>query len=198
MKKTIRLIAVVFGLAFAGGASAQMLSNAYIGAGVGSTNIKLNSGDIAGFSSKDESDMGMKFFGGYRFNNWLSGELAFADLGKSNVTFPGVTAEGKATSWSLSALGTWPLTGGFSLLGRLGATSNKFKGSCNGAGCTGASNTKTDLLWGIGGQYDFSPRIGVRLEWEDYGRFGNDPTSNPNATGRAKVDMLSGSVVFRF
>jgi OOP family OmpA-OmpF porin len=184
------LSVAAFGLATA--ASAQSMSNTYVGVGVGSSNIKLNATDVAGNTGKDESDSGYKIFGGYRFNQTWAAEAAYTNLGDATVSFPGASAKGEASSWSLAAVGTLPLSGGFSLLGKLGVTENKFKTSGSAAGANATKN-KTDMLWGIGASYAFSPRVSARLEWEDYGKFGDQ-----NTTGRAKADMLSVSVVYGF
>ena len=128
------LLCLTLALGFSSIASAQMLSKVYFGAGLGSTNIKLDSSDFSGLTSKDEKDTGGKLYGGYRFNQWLSGELAYTDLGKANFSFPGGNGDAKATAWSLAAVGTWPLAGGFSLLGKLGASFNKAETEVNCAG----------------------------------------------------------------
>jgi OmpA-OmpF porin, OOP family len=185
IKNVTKLLVSVAAFGFASAASAQMLSNTYVGVGVGSTNIKLDAADFAGASSKDESDTGYKVFAGYRFNQTWAAEVAYANLGEATVTFPGATARGEASSWSLAGVGTLPLSRGFSLLGKLGVTQNKFEG--------GATKNKSDLMWGVGASYAFTPRVSARLEWEDYGKFGDQ-----NSTGRAKVDMLSASIVLGF
>jgi OmpA-OmpF porin, OOP family len=198
IKNATKLLISVAAFGFASAASAQMMSNTYIGAGVGSTNIKLDSGDFSGVSSKDESDTGFKIFAGYRFNPSWAAEVAYANLGDSAVTFPGGTGKGEASSWSAAAVYTLPLTRGFSLLGKLGASFNKFEGSFTGAGGGSSTKNKTDLLWGIGASYAFSPRVSARLEWEDYGKFGEAFQATGTQTGRAKVDMLSASIVLGF
>ena len=199
IKNVTKVAVAVAALGFAGLASAQMMpASTYMGVGVGTTNLKLNSADFAGVSSKDENDTGYKIFGGYRFSQTWAAEVAYADLGKASVTFPGGNGSGKATSWSMAAVGTWPLTGSFGLLAKLGASFNKLETSFNCAGCANASKNKTDLLWGVGATYSFTPRVSARLEWEDYGKFGEAVQATGNQTGRAKADMLSASVVFSF
>ena len=125
--KSLLCVVAVFG--FASAASAQTASKVYLGVGVGTTKANLNSTDFNGTAfpglSTDDKDTGYKLFGGYRLNQWLAGEIAYADLGKAHTTFTGGSADYKMTSWSGALVGTWPLAAGFSLLGKLGVSYNK-------------------------------------------------------------------------
>jgi OOP family OmpA-OmpF porin len=200
-------------------ASAQSASPYYLGGGLGQTTNKYNTTDFsagAGVSeSKDQKDTAWKMFGGYRFNQNWAAELGYTNLGK--FTYGNSAATGsftetyKTSSWTGAAVGTMPLMNGFSLLGKAGLAYNVAKGSISGSGAFGAGATafnptgtkrKTDLLLGVGLNYDFSPQVGMRLEYEDFGKFGTAiPTTGASANGnigRAKDSLWSMNLVYRF
>lgn len=105
MEKLLVATLLCSGLA-AGPASAQM----YLGAGIGA-------------AETDTSQTSYKLFGGSRFTPTWGLEIAYTDLSKYN----GANFE----SASLAGTGTLPLDENWSLLGKLGASSNRshFAGS---------------------------------------------------------------------
>jgi len=139
----------------AGQASAQMMSSPkmsspqmYVGAGVGSV-------------KNDNREDSWKLYAGYQFDRTWGMEVAYNDLGQ----YRGADIE----SWSLAGTGTIPLNESWALMAKLGATSNRsdFAGGGN----------HTALLAGVGVSYSFTKNVGVRLEYEDFGKLadtGND------------------------
>lgn len=67
--------------ALAGQAAAQF----HVGAQVGASNLKLNCADTI---SCDRSDVGFKFFAGYRFHPILAAEVGYIDFGRARATYP--------------------------------------------------------------------------------------------------------------
>jgi OOP family OmpA-OmpF porin len=144
MKKL--LMAAAFSAALvAGPASAQM----YLGTGVGA-------------SKTDSSKTSWKLYGGFQFNPTWGVELGYTDLGRYRGS--------DIQSWSLAGTGTLPLGAGWSLFGKLGATSNR-------PDFAGASN-HSDLLAGVGVGYSMTKSLGLRLEYEDFGKLSNIGTGN--------------------
>ena len=130
----------------------------YVGADVGN----------ADFGSDD--DTAFKLYAGYRFHPNVAVEGGWAQLfdkGGSEVT-----------SLELVAVGILPLAHQFSLLGKLGFASVDVDTPLGG-------DTKTELTYGIGAQYDVTPMIGVRAGWQ---RYDTDQ----------EIDLLSVGVVVRF
>ena len=130
----------------------------YIGADVGN----------ADFGSDD--DTAFKLFAGYKFHPNVAVEGGWAQLydkGGSEVT-----------SLEVVAVGILPLAHQFSLLGKLGFASVDVDTPLGG-------DTKTELTYGIGAQYDVTPMIGVRAGWQ---RYDTDQ----------EIDLLSVGVVVRF
>lgn len=124
--------------------AAPVSAQMYAGAGVGQADT-------------DSSETSWKLYGGYQINPTWGVELGYNDLGRysgSNIQ-----------NWTIAGTGTMPLNANWALLGKLGLASNR-------PSFTGASN-HTALLMGIGVGYSFSKNVGVRLEYEDFGKLSN-------------------------
>jgi OmpA-OmpF porin, OOP family len=102
---------------------------------------------------------------------------------------------------NLDAVGTWPLTKEFSLLGRAGVQNANTKDTFTGSGSVGVTNPNpskrsTNYKLGLGAEYDFAKEIGLpagalRAEWERY--------RVDDALGsKADVDVLSLGLIYRF
>lgn len=150
----------------------------YAGGGLGVANGSLggSSGALA-LTARDSRSTSFKLLGGYQFTpNWGL-EMQFADLGRVGYSAcnGAVCGSGNAAlrQWSMAAVGTLPLSNNYYLMAKLGATRNQVRGGdfCAGAVCaSGAGSSRSDLLSGIGIGYNFSPRVSLRLEYENFGR----------------------------
>jgi OmpA-OmpF porin, OOP family len=121
----------------------------YLGAGVGA-------------SKTDSSETSWKLYGGFQFNPTWGLELGYTDLGH----YRGSNIE----SWSLAGTGTLPLGAGWSLIGKLGAAANRPR--------FGGGSNHTDLLAGVGVGYSMTKNLGLRLEYEDFGKLSNVNNGN--------------------
>lgn len=121
----------------------------YIGGGVGE-------------SKTDHSQSSWHLYGGLQFNPTWGLELGYTDLGRDRTA--GIK------SWSLAGTGTMPLSDTWSLLGKLGVASNRSRLSTSG--------DHTDMLVGVGIGYAFNKNLGVRLEYEDFGKLPTDNLGN--------------------
>lgn len=214
MKKIIALSL----LALATSAFAQG-TGFYVGGSVGQSNTKFknedfslaNDEDLSPLSpfvseSKDRHNTAWKLFAGYNINQYVGVEAGYADFGTAKYNYTGVngldgSGERKAeqSSWFAAAKGTLPINEQFNVFGKLGVARNRVKASY--AFDIGApfnisdsgSSSKTSLLYGVGAQYNFSEQVGIRVEYENFGKFGNEAD-----TGRTKVDMWSAGVTFNF
>jgi OOP family OmpA-OmpF porin len=183
--KKILMAAAIAGAFVAAPASAQW----YAGAGIGAGRAKLGSasatsgGVTATVQSNDSYNTSGKVFGGYQFTpNWgIEGQYVYLGRNNVNVTsnVAGVSGSGsyKSESWGIAATGTLPLPNNFYLMGKLGAAFNKVNGGnfcASGPGGTACGNlgndNKTDLLAGLGVGYNFNPKLGVRVEYENFGK----------------------------
>lgn len=200
----------------ASGQAAAQNSGWYIGGGPGATNAKFERGDFTGLAtgthSVDDSDTGLRVFGGYRVApNWAL-EFGVASLGDYRHRFVGGTGTAvyryEVSAATVAMAANLPLAGGVSVNGRLGAafTATRLRNpSTSGTIATNPPNcsnvffyddctaTKTNFLWGLGVQFDVNPRFGIRLDYDNYGTVGEE-----FETGRAKIEALSANAVFRF
>jgi OmpA-OmpF porin, OOP family len=197
MKRLLAAAAVTAALAFSAGASAQ----GYVGGSFGQSDFDL---DCTGLTSCDTKDTGWKVFGGYMFTPYLGVEGAYVDLGKatgSGTLFVGkgstltVTGSLKASGFGLWGVGALPIGGG-SVFAKLGFASieNKLEATGSSGGVFGSGSDKTtvtDVAFGIGGQYYFTPNFGARIEWERFkGKIPDDE--------KFDIDFISAGLVYRF
>ena len=108
-------------------------------------------------------------FGGYSFNEYIAGELSYTDFGKADIEGSAVTMSGNAIG--LSAVGSWPFNPQFSVFAKLGYASTRIEPSA------GNSETKGDVTYGVGGQYNATKNIGIRLGYDNY-RVGDTTTKD--------------------
>lgn len=213
--RTTTLAAAALAALLASGQAAAQTSGWYIGGGPGATNAKFERGDFTGLAagtySVDDSDVGLRVFGGYRVApNWAL-EFGVAGLGSYRHRYVGGTGTAvyryDVSAATVAMAAHLPLGGGVGLNGRLGAafTGARLRGpSTTGTITTNApscvdiffddcTSTRTNFYWGLGAQFDINTRFGIRLDYDNYGTVGEE-----FETGRAKVESLSANVVFRF
>ena len=162
----------------------------YAGAGVGSSNVTGINGSGAATATTNFTISGgtratsWKLYGGYQFTpNW-GVEAQYTDLGKRSPTLtisgPGGGSGGLNVSpsqWSIAGTGTMPLSNNFYLLGKLGVSRNKIDNATvtvGGITVSGSGTRKTDFLAGLGVGYNFNKNIGVRFEYENFGKFSSN------------------------
>jgi OOP family OmpA-OmpF porin len=175
MKKILMAVAIT-GAIVSAPASAQW----YAGAGVGAAEAKLGTfSPAAGVSVNGSSshETSWKLIGGYQLTPIWGMEAQYSDLGRSNYSLSDASGSGngtyKAYQWSFAGTGTIPFGGDFYGFGKLGITSNHLtmSGACTPANCyTAGSGNKSDLLAGLGVGYNINKNIGVRFEYENFGK----------------------------
>lgn len=169
----------------AGIVAAQETRGLYLGGTVGAakaTNFCSNAALGAGAAGCDQRGNTWQVFGGYQFNNLLSAQAGYHDLGKSST--PAGT-EMKFNAWDVVLVAGVPM-GGASLYGKAGW----FRGEAEGAGprFAGLSEQHGGLTLGAGVQWDFSRMFALRGEWQRFpnmggGTFGGDVDVNVVSIG---------------
>jgi OmpA-OmpF porin, OOP family len=119
--------------------------------------------------------IGLRIGGGYRFTQNWGVEANYAQSTASSSV--GGTSY-KASAFQLAATGTYPINDQFDVYAKLGASANKV--SASGYTCSNCS--KTDLLYGVGGQYNIDRNWGVRLEYEGLGKATNAGVNDMSAS----------------
>ena len=168
-------------------AGAQDVGN-YIGFGIGPSKANIHDeriksqlagGGLATTSiDDDDKDVAFKLFGGHKFNRNFAVEGGYFNLGKFGFTAhtsPAGTLEGSAKfqGANVDAVGILPLGSNFSAFARAGLTYAQTKDSFKGTGAVAVSDPSPsknalNYKFGLGAQYDFTPSLGLRADWENY------------------------------
>lgn len=185
--KKILVVAALASTFMASSAFAQ----GYIGFGLGSSQSRGGNSTAGAVTvTGAESNKGStKIYGGFQFTpNWGL-EAQYSDLGNRDYTInnAGVVTTGsvRSSQYSLAGTGTLPLSQNFALIGKLGFSANR--ANFNG------SNNKTSLMAGVGASYSFTPRLAVRLEYEDFGKF-----SDTNGAGGGSIRATNTSLNLQY
>jgi OOP family OmpA-OmpF porin len=146
-------------------ASAQQQDRGwYLGGSLGQMEAE---GDCTSGLTCDRKDSSWKLFGGYRINRNFAVEAFYANWGEIKITNGVVTATGKLETFGLAGLGILPVGRQFELFGKLGLGSSKQKFTASGPGITVSDrDSGSDLLFGLGGSFNFSRNFALRAEWE--------------------------------
>ncbi len=176
----------------------------YIGAGAGEAEQKDACDDA--FGSCDDDDFAWKVFGGYKFNQYFGVEGGSVDFGQSegdalfidlsNSQIFQATQEVKIDGFFLSGLVAWPISDNFSVLAKLGMIywdiEFDITDADNFALVGDEDENGTDVFFGLGAQYNFTPGFGVRAEWERFNNIGE------SEIGTSDIDLISGSMMLNF
>ena len=209
--KALALVGLAVSSALTGQLALAQDSGWYGGLNLGQSRSKIDdpriiSGLLAGgFSSAtitdDNRDTGGKIFGGYQFNRYFAIEGGYFDLGRfgftaNTVPIGSLTGDIKIKGVNLDLVGMLPVTERFSAFGRVGVTRAEARDTFTGTGLvrllrTTANQRETNAKFGMGLQYAFTDRLGMRAEVERY-RI-NDAVGN-----NGDIDLVSLGLVYRF
>mgnify|MGYP003385102909 CR=1 FL=1 len=174
----IAIAALLTAFVAAPAVAADSYGNAYVGIKVGQA--KTNFDNI---SLTKDSPMAYGIFGGSQFNKNFAVEAEYTDLGKGE--FAG--GEAKSSAWGLSVVGSVPIGNNFSLYGKLGVA----RANTDASGSASAKHT--GATYGLGGNFDVSPSVGLRLSYERY-NLGDSAATFPSG----KADVLALGAVLKF
>lgn len=148
-------------------AAPAIAAEAYVGLSAGQNDM-----DVAGVKESTAYSV----FGGYSFNEYIAGELAWIEFGDADTSLSGIKMKGNAAS--LSVVGSLPVGQDFSLFAKLGYASTKVEAT------GGPSETKDDVTYGLGAQYNVTRNVGLRLGYDTY-RVGKTTTKDSGLTSIA-------------
>jgi OOP family OmpA-OmpF porin len=176
MNRVKTAFAVILPAAFlavsAPAAAQQSDMGLYIGGAYGMSSFDIDTAGITN-PSVDDSDSGFKIFGGYQFSRNWGVEVGYVDFGKAGLSgsMLGIPFTGDlgVTALTVAGTGTMPMNESFSLLGKVGMWNWDAKASVAALGTAGsASDSGTDLFFGVGLRYNLSKSLGLQLEVEQY------------------------------
>jgi OOP family OmpA-OmpF porin len=176
-------------------------SGGYLGIGVGSGTAKDfcdTGGAPIALTSCDDKANGWKILGGYQVSKNLAFEAAYS-IGSdftASATLASTPVSVKASANFLegTVIGMLPLGDRFALLGKFGLVYWDLEVSASAMGVSvSESDSGIGLTYGVGAQFDFTPKFGMRAEYQMYPSVGDQST-----TGETDVSVLSASVYFRF
>ncbi len=142
----------------------------------------------------DANSAPLKTPGKYGFEPSLSAEMDVVDLGAGRSGTGLSTSRGFALTrgQSLIGIGTLPINESFSFFGQLGfARSDEDLQFSLGVPAY-KYDPDSNLTYGVGLRYDFTERLGLRLQWERY----NQPAFD--LPGGDDVNLLSTGLRYRF
>jgi OmpA-OmpF porin, OOP family len=161
----------------------------------------LQQGYTTTFMDDNERDTGFKVFGGYQFNKYFALESGYYDLGDfgfTSFTVPQGTLHGVlgARGLNLDAVLSMPFTPKFSAFVRAGVAYSEVKGAFEGTGLVNvvepnSESKDANYKVGVGLEYMFTHRFGMRLEGERY-------RIDDSVGNMGDIDLYSAGVLFRF
>ncbi len=210
MKKS--LIALSLGMFVSTAAFAEMgASGAYVALDGGQSKASDACTGVA--SGCSDTATAWRVAAGYNFTPMWGIEASYGDFGSVKYSGPflltagGTTynangnGEWKGTAWQFSGTGTFAINEYFAILAKIGLVSSTAKFTAAGTitspvvGTFSAdqSSSKTTAGFGIGAQFNFNKDFGLRVQYEDLGKWGDAAK-----TGESKVSLISGGLVYRF
>ncbi|WP_456267192.1 outer membrane beta-barrel protein [Kushneria sp. AK178] len=173
MKKVALFAAPLFASSLAVAPMAMADTSTGIYSGVGAGSAQVHDADISSFSSgtqtgdriTDNNDTAQSAFVGYKFNDWFSTEINYADLGDIDYTSDQGSGNYQTKTYSLSAIGELPLFYGVSGYARVGAAYWK----ANAQSGPASNEYGTDPVYGLGLKYQFETvPVFARAEYTRY------------------------------
>jgi OOP family OmpA-OmpF porin len=133
-------------------------------------------------------------FGGYQFNQNWAAEMIYAKFGKFSLhhTITGGTAvdRAKPDALCLAGVGTLPLSGKWSVLGKAGVCHwNDHASDTESVTEIVEESSGTDPMFGLGASYSMTKQVDIRGEWERYQNVVHN---------RGDVNLFSVSLSYRF
>ena len=177
-------------LAAAGLAQAQP----YAGVSAGQSQLRI---DCAGTTSCDDTGIGYKGFAGCAVNDNVAIEAAWYRQGKARFTATDAVLGDAHTEVRGDAIGLYglfiaPYGHQVRLFGKLGivGTRTRLDTHSSLAGNRSREERHANIGWGIGGEYDLTALLGVRLEYER--------TRMEFLSRKHDIDMVTAGLVWRF
>lgn len=192
MKSTSGVSALAFAiLALASNAAlAENGSGFYIGGGIGYAGQQV---DCQAISDCSNSHTGLKLLGGYQVMPNFAIESSYGDTGRTKGSGLGLDASIKTRSFTVAALGIYPVSKEAELFAKLGVHSTKTTFDFTASSVSGSeSYNGSGLLFGLGAQYRFTSSLIGRVEYERLSRAVRIEDEH------ADINLVTASVIYQF
>ncbi|UOG91501.1 MAG: outer membrane beta-barrel protein [Candidatus Thiothrix sulfatifontis] len=156
----------------------------YLGASIGTT---TTDGFCDPLSDCDNGDKSWKAFAGVRMNDNIVLEAGYVDFGKQSGTATTGNISQQASAFTTAAVAGIPMNDQIELFGKAGIARWTLE-QTDSSGTV--DNTGTDVLVGVGADYNLGDNMGVRAEWERFKDVG-DTAAHAN-----DIDLLSLGFIF--
>jgi len=159
--------------------------------------------DVSVVCNETDTDTGWQGIVGYQVNEFFAAEGAFFDLGSPAVSVSSpvaAAATADLSGISFSAVPQAPLGTVGAVFARIGLAVGKVELSAAAPSLGLSVSESTDgatLLYGLGGQINFSSNVAARVEWTRYAidetlRLANSDITTPD------IDFISAALIFGF
>ncbi|OQX12384.1 MAG: hypothetical protein BWK73_15135 [Thiothrix lacustris] len=156
----------------------------YLGASIGTT---TTDGFCDGLNACENGDKSWKGFAGVRMNDNIVLEAGYVDFGKQSGTATTGNVSQQASAFTTAAVAGIPMNDHIELFGKAGIARWTLEQS-DSSGTV--ENTGTDVLVGVGADYNLGDNMGVRAEWERFKDVGDA------AAHASDIDLLSLGFIF--
>lgn len=171
----------------------------YVGGGFGLNRdgsgcevVNTNTNTLIPTTNCDTSSFEVKFYGGYRFNDFLGVEVGYMGLRSTSFTLVGGgSAKFDASGIPIQAVFSLPGGSDLTWLGKLGVV--RWSGKVTSDFTASQSDSGFSLVIGAGAEYHFGNNIAIRGEIEYFPSIGDE-----NTVGEADVTAIGVSLKYAF
>lgn len=156
----------------------------YLGASIGTTTTDKFCNEL---SACDNGDKRWKAFAGVRMNDNIVLEAGYVDFGEQSGTTTTGDVNQHASAFTTAAVASISMNNQIELFGKGGVARWALKQTENN---TTVEDTGTDVLVGVGADYNLGNNMGVRAEWERFKDVGGA------AAHANDIDLLSLGFMF--
>jgi OOP family OmpA-OmpF porin len=178
MKKQL-IVASLFASVLAASVSVHA-EGMYAGARVGNTEMKADATAGAGMSDNGTS---MAVFAGTAITSYFGAEVGYVNFG---TYFKGTPSEAKMTALYFAGTATYPINPQVNVFAKAGFSQNKANSNQVG------TFSNTGFLMGVGAEYNFTNKIGVVAEYENFGNIYSQ------TDGTVKAQTVSVGMRYKF
>ncbi len=155
----------------------------YLGGSIGQSSAD---GFCASLQNCENGDKSWKLFAGIRMNENIVLEGGYVNFGEQTGQLTGNTVTQNARAFTATAVAGYSMNEQIELFGKAGIARWSQEFAENGSKSDSAGS---DVLVGIGANYDLGDNTGIRAEWERFKDVGD-------AVSKGDIDLLSVGVVF--